>query len=49
MMVTSWKAGGGPGGYNDIWVPYHTNNVRDMCIWTLYGKNPSGIWYALRT
>jgi hypothetical protein len=49
MMVTSWAAGGAPGGYNDIRVTYHTNDTRDISIWTLYSNHPSGIWYALRT
>ncbi|MCA4133081.1 amidase domain-containing protein [Arthrobacter sp. M4] len=49
MMVTSWAAGGGWAGYNDIRVTYHTNDTRDMSIWSLYVNNPGGIWYALRT
>ena len=49
MIVTSWAAGGGPGGYNDIRVTYHTNDTANKSIWSLYSSYPSGIWYALRT
>jgi hypothetical protein len=49
MMVTSWSAGGGPAGYNDIRVTYHTTDTLNKSIWTLYSQNPGATWYALRT
>lgn len=49
MMVTYWAAGGGWAGYNDIRVTYHTNDTRNISIWSLYTSYPGGTWFALRT